>query len=58
MKQQRAAVKRNTAPVIEVNKKDERFISQYLYPPKDVDGILPEPIVGLGDVFEPGDEFL
>jgi hypothetical protein len=57
-KKQRAAIARNTARISEANRKDERLMSKCRYLPKSLEEILPEPIVGPDDAFEPGEDFL
>jgi hypothetical protein len=55
-KRQKAAERRNEARVMEANGRDETTLSEYL--PEDVNEILPKPIVGPDDSFDPGEEFL
>jgi hypothetical protein len=58
-KKQRAAADRNVARVTEANKKDKKLMSKYTkYLPKGLSEILPEPIVGPDDAFEPDGDFL
>jgi hypothetical protein len=53
---QRAAEERNTKRVAEANRKDEALLSEYLQ--GEIESILPEPIEGPDDAFDPGEKLL
>jgi hypothetical protein len=53
---QNAAEGRNSERIIEANKKDITLLSEYL--PEDIRMILPEPIAGPDDAFDPEEDFL
>jgi hypothetical protein len=59
-KKQRAATDRNAARVLEANKNDEKLtsIKHRRHLPKCLNEILPEPVLGPDDAFEPGKDFL
>jgi hypothetical protein len=53
---QKAAEESNTERVEEANRKDEFLLSEYLT--EVIGDILPEPIWGPDDAFDPGERFL
>jgi hypothetical protein len=55
-RKERAARERNTARMLEANRRDETTLGEHL--PEDVGDILPAPIQGPEDAFDPGEEFL
>jgi hypothetical protein len=55
-RKQRGTEKRNSTRVDEANDRDKTILSEYLS--EDINAILPEPIVGPNDTFDPGEEFL
>jgi hypothetical protein len=55
-RKQRAAEERNADRIKEANKKDEVLLSEYL--PTEIKDMLPRPIEGPDDSFEPGERLL
>jgi hypothetical protein len=55
-RQERAATKKNHARISVANGKDETVLSEYLS--EDINAILPPPIAGPDDAFDPGERFL
>jgi hypothetical protein len=53
---QKSAEKRNFQRISDANKRDEVTLGEYLS--EDINDVLPEPIHGPNDSFDPGEEFL